>query len=124
MLTIFYTLLYIVCAHIIGMQDYFLFGIIMILTYIRVVKGLRIHPFYFIEFFYRKFTRNNLLELLAASLLILYYYVFKGYINSFPEIVTFPFMTIFFYSTFFIDLEEANIKKVKKEIDSKVSNFK
>lgn len=114
MLTIFYTVLFILCSHILGMEKHFIFGIIMILTFIRVLKGLRVHPFYFIDFFYRKFSRNNLLELLAASLAILYYYVFKGYINSFPEIITFPFMTTFIYSTFFIDLESGFSKKLKE----------
>ncbi|OIJ13977.1 hypothetical protein BKP37_09165 [Anaerobacillus alkalilacustris] len=120
MLILIYTLLYIVSFLVLEIKQYYLVGILYILVAVRAFSGLRINPFYFIDFFYRKFTKNNMLELLAVSLAILFYYVINGYIYSFPEIITYPFMTIFFYSTCFIDVEEVLMKKGKSDMESKV----
>ncbi|MGF7128335.1 flagellar biosynthesis protein FlhB [Natronobacillus azotifigens] len=111
MLILLYTLIYIVSIQVLGGENFYLDGVWFIPIAIRAFNGLSFNPLNFVNFFYRNFSMNNLLELLAASLSILYFYIFKGYINSFPELITYPILTFFFYSTCFIDIEEVLVKK-------------
>lgn len=110
MVVLLYAGVYIITFHLLGFEQFFLVGAMMIMTIVRVVKGMKINPFCIIDFFHRSFSRENIEECLAANLIMVYFYLVNGYFNSLSELITYPFLTLFIYSVFVIDIDSKTIE--------------
>lgn len=110
MVILLYAAVYIMTFHLLGFEQFFLVGATIIMAIVRGVKGLKMNPFCIIDFFDRSFSKGNVYECLAANLMMVYFYLVNGHFYSLPELTTYPFLTLFIYSVFVIDIDSKMIK--------------
>ncbi|CAM2754439.1 hypothetical protein [Erysipelothrix tonsillarum] len=83
-------------------MKYYIFLGISIIVVAKGLYGYKFKPLRYLKMFEMEYSFQNLLELFACAMFLIYYYIKIGSIIDADSIITLPSLIIFFYFSVFI----------------------